>query len=142
MTMPKLHTEGAWFADERGRKVILRGVNLGGDCKVPYPDGGTNFPSDFSDHREVSFTGRPFSLNEAGEHLSRLRAGSRKVVQVSEVQGMEGETIVMQDLFKFKQTGFVNDMIQGSQLATGLRPSFMYKLISNNVKLPDSIFAR
>ena len=75
-------------------------------------------------------------------HLSRLRDGSRKVVQVSEVQGMEGETIVMQDLFKFKQTGFVNDMIQGSQLATGLRPSFMYKLISNNVKLPDSIFAK
>jgi pilus assembly protein CpaF len=75
-------------------------------------------------------------------HLSRMRDGSRKVVHVSEVQGMEGETIVMQDLFKFKQTGFVNDMILGTQEATGLRPSFLYKLTSNNIKLPDSVFGR
>jgi len=52
----------------------LRGVNLGGDCKVPYPDGGTNFPSDFSNHRQVSFIGRPFPTKEADEHFSRLRA--------------------------------------------------------------------
>jgi pilus assembly protein CpaF len=75
-------------------------------------------------------------------HLSRMRDGSRKVVHISEVQGMEGETIVMQDLFKFKQTGFVNDMILGTQEATGLRPSFLYKLTSNNIKLPDSVFGR
>ena len=75
-------------------------------------------------------------------HLSRLRDGSRKVVQVSEVQGMEGETIVMQDMYKFKQTAYVNEMIQGSQQATGIRPGFMHKLIANNVKLPDSVFGK
>ncbi|MHB8380983.1 MAG: cellulase family glycosylhydrolase [Candidatus Binataceae bacterium] len=72
-SMPRMHLEGRWFVDEAGRRVIVRGVNLGGDCKVPYPNGGTNFPSDFSDHREVSFVGRPFPIDEAGEHFARLR---------------------------------------------------------------------
>src|SRR5260370_28089702 len=74
MILPRVHIEGRWFVDEHGRRIILRGVNLGGDCKVPFPDGGTNFPSDFSNHREVSFIGRPFALAEADEHFSRLRA--------------------------------------------------------------------
>jgi Glycoside hydrolase family 5 C-terminal domain/Cellulase (glycosyl hydrolase family 5) len=74
MSLPRLHIEGRWLVDEHGRRIILRGVNLGGDCKVPYPDGGTNFASDFADHREVSFVGRPFPIAEADEHFSRLRA--------------------------------------------------------------------
>jgi hypothetical protein len=70
--MTPLHTLGTRFIDAHGRQVILRGVNLGGDCKLPFPDGGTQHPTDFADHRTVSFVGRPFPLDEADEHLARL----------------------------------------------------------------------
>lgn len=68
-----LRTVGDRFVDASGRSVLLRGINLGGDCKLPYPDGATCRPTDFADHRGVSFVGRPFPLAEAATHLGRLR---------------------------------------------------------------------
>jgi len=72
MSKPLIDVRGSLFVDPHGRQAILRGVNLGGDCKVPWPDGGTDRPSDFSDHRTVSFIGRPFPLAEADDHLARI----------------------------------------------------------------------
>ena len=67
-------TAGTWFKDEHGRTLLLRGVNLGGSTKVPFtPNGATWNREGFFDHRNVSFVGRPFPLDQADEHFSRLR---------------------------------------------------------------------
>ena len=75
-------------------------------------------------------------------HLERVRDGTRKIVKVSEVQGMESDTIVMQDLFIFNQTGIKNGLVQGALKATGLRPQFLQKLVANNIELPESLFEK
>ena len=74
-------------------------------------------------------------------HLARLKDGTRKVTQVTEVQGMEGDTFVLQDLFVLNQTGIRGGVVQGSLRCTGLRPRFAEKFAMNNVALPDSVFA-
>lgn len=73
-------------------------------------------------------------------HLERMKDGTRKVVQVSEVQGMEGDTVVMQDLFIFDQQGIKNGVVIGGLKSTGLRPKFMAKLHANSIELPESVF--
>jgi len=73
-------------------------------------------------------------------HMERMRDGTRKIVQVAEVQSMEGDTIVMQDLFYFEQTGIQNGRVVGLLKSTGLRPRFAEKFAVNNIDLPASIF--
>ncbi|HOX31737.1 MAG TPA: cellulase family glycosylhydrolase [Spirochaetales bacterium] len=65
---------GERWRDEEGRRLVLRGVNLGGDSKVPTrPFGATREKAGFYDWKGVSFVGRPFPLAEADEHFSRLK---------------------------------------------------------------------
>jgi hypothetical protein len=70
-----IKAQGKWLKDEHGRTLLLRGVNLGGSSKVPLvPNGATHFREGFWEHRDVSFVGRPFPLEQADEHLARLRS--------------------------------------------------------------------
>ena len=74
-------------------------------------------------------------------HQSRIRDGSRKVTYITEVQKMEGNTIVLQDLFRFVQTGVdENGKVMGHFKSTGLKPSCMEKFTMNGIELPDSLF--
>ena len=74
-------------------------------------------------------------------HLDRLADGTRKVVKVTEVQGMEGDVVVTQDIFEFRQTGIQNGRIHGYLDGRGIRPRFMEKLESAGIDLPPDIFA-
>ena len=73
-------------------------------------------------------------------HMDRMRDGTRKVTHVTEVQGMEGDTIVLQDLFEFVQTGMHNGKVMGKTVSTGLRPKFAEKFAVNDISLPSEIF--
>ena len=73
-------------------------------------------------------------------HHERMRDGSRRVVNVTEVQGMESDTIVLQDIFTFQQTGIQDGRIIGQLRATGMRPRFISKLEAAGIYLPPSVF--
>ena len=73
-------------------------------------------------------------------HQERLRDGTRKVVNITEVSGMEGDVITMTDIFVFEQSGFEGGKIIGRLRPTGLRPKFMEQIESSGIHLPPSIF--
>ncbi|MGQ9594460.1 MAG: CpaF family protein [Anaerolineae bacterium] len=73
-------------------------------------------------------------------HQERMKDGSRKIVSITEVQGMEGDVIVLSDLFQFEQTGVENGRIIGRLKPTGIRPKFMSRLEAANLYLPPEIF--
>ncbi|MEO1165197.1 MAG: CpaF family protein, partial [Chloroflexota bacterium] len=66
--------------------------------------------------------------------------GSRKVMAVAEVQGMEGEMVTMSNIFEFEQTGFENNKIVGRIRPTGIRPRFYERIEDAGINLPPSVF--
>jgi len=71
---------------------------------------------------------------------SRLRDGSRRVLFITETQGMEGEMITMSDIFEFEQTAFEAGRIVGRIRPTGIRPRFIDRIEEAGVHLPPSVF--
>ena len=71
---------------------------------------------------------------------SRLRDGTRKIVQITEVQGMEGDVVILQDVFRFIEKGLdANGNVIGEMLPTGDRPRFLARLEAEGYRLPAEI---
>ncbi|HXH13862.1 MAG TPA: CpaF family protein [Alphaproteobacteria bacterium] len=74
-------------------------------------------------------------------HVARLSDGSRKLVSLQEVTGMEGETINLQEIFVFEPRGLdANGVVQGRFKATGIRPRFVEKLQARGIQVPMDMF--
>ena len=72
---------------------------------------------------------------------ARLKDGSRKITNITEVQGMEGDVVVLQDIFVFEQTGLdERGKIVGQLRPTGIRPKFVELFEQFNIYLPPNIF--
>ncbi|KAG0199519.1 hypothetical protein BGX28_007240 [Mortierella sp. GBA30] len=70
----RITSHGRWFRDTQNRTLLMRGVNMCGNSKLPTtPNGSSHLNEGFFDHRNVCFLGRPFPRDQADEHFSRLR---------------------------------------------------------------------
>ncbi len=90
---------------------------------------------------EVATRRQIASAIEVVVQVSRLSDGSRKVLNITEITGMEGQVISMQDIFVFKKTGIgENGVVLGEFVPTGIRSRFTERLLSSGVRLPAGIF--
>ncbi|HEX6139527.1 MAG TPA: ATPase, T2SS/T4P/T4SS family [Candidatus Limnocylindria bacterium] len=129
---------------------MLQAMNTGHDGSMS--TGHANSPRDMLARLEtmVLMAGMDLPLRAIREqiasavdlivHQNRLKDGSRKIVNITEVQGMEGDVIVMQDIFVFEQTGVVEGKIQGKLKPTGIRPKFVEKFEAAGIHLPPNVF--
>ncbi len=74
-------------------------------------------------------------------HVTRLSDGKRKITNIQEITGMEGDIITTQDIFVFEQTSVSDDgTVKGHFKATGIRPRFIERLRTHGVRIADEIF--
>ncbi|HUX46560.1 MAG TPA: CpaF family protein, partial [Desulfosporosinus sp.] len=131
---------------------MLQAMNTGHDGSLT--TGHANTPRDMLSRLEtmVLMAGMDLPVRAIREQISsaldvivqqsRLRDGSRKLTHITEVLGMEGDVIVLQDIYRFEQTGIDKQgKVQGHFRATGIRPHFIEKLIAAGQILPDDIFS-
>jgi pilus assembly protein CpaF len=72
---------------------------------------------------------------------ARLKDGTRRITHITEVQGLEGDVIVLQDIFEYKQEGVDdNGKIIGRLVPTGVRPKFFERLEQSGIHIPPSVF--
>ncbi len=130
---------------------MLQAMNTGHDGSLT--TGHANTPRDMLSRLEtmVLMAGMELPVRAIREQIAaavdvivqqnRLRDGSRKIVNITEVLGLEGDTIVLQDIFVFEQKG-VDDhgKIIGQLKTSGIRPKFISKIEAAGIKIPDEVF--
>jgi pilus assembly protein CpaF len=129
---------------------MLQAMTTGHDGSLS--TGHANSPADMLRRLEtmVLMTGYALPLRAIREqiasavdlivHTARLKDGTRKIVNITEVYGIEDDEILTQDIFVFEQTGIVDGKIQGELRPTGIRPTFMPQFEKNGVTLPEGEF--
>jgi pilus assembly protein CpaF len=129
---------------------MLQAMTTGHDGSLS--TGHANSPADMLRRLEtmVLMTGYALPLRAIREqiasavdlivHTARLKDGTRKIVNITEVYGIEDDEILTQDIFAFEQTGIVDGKIQGELRPTGVRPTFMPQFEKNGVTLPEGEF--
>jgi len=130
---------------------MLQAMNTGHDGSITTLHANT--PRDAVSRMETMslMAGLDFPLKVIREQIAsaielivqqaRMRDGSRRITQITEVAGMEGETVVLQDIFKFVEEGVDKDgKVMGGIRPTGLRPIFTPKLEAAGFRLPPEIF--
>ena len=96
--------------------------------------GGLNIPDKALRHQVASAI-------HAVVQVARLKDGSRKMLYLNEIVGMEGDVIVMQEIFRFEMRGLTEEgKLKGKFKATGIRPKFTAQLEALGVELPDKVF--
>src|SRR4051812_20256666 len=129
---------------------MLQAMNTGHDGSMS--TGHANTPRDMLSRLEtmVLMAGVDLPLRAVREqiasavdlivHQDRLKDGTRKITNITEIQGMEGDVIVLQDVFMFEQTGILEGKVQGHLKPTGVRPRFSEKFEAHGIHLPPRMF--
>ncbi|WP_025027363.1 CpaF family protein [Caldalkalibacillus mannanilyticus] len=149
----RMRPERIVIGEVRGGEALdmLQAMNTGHDGSLA--TGHSNSPRDMISRLEtmVLMAGIELPVRAIREQIagavdviiqqSRLKDGSRKIINITEVQGLEGDVIVLQDIFVFKQEGIdTQGKMIGRLLPTGVRPKFYDRLESSGIHIPASVF--
>jgi pilus assembly protein CpaF len=149
----RMRPERIVIGEVRGGEALdmLQAMNTGHDGSLA--TGHANSPRDMIARLEtmVLMAGMELPIKAIRQQIAgaidlivqqaRLKDGSRKIINITEVQDLEGDVVVLQDIFSFNQKGLdKSGKIVGKMVATGIRPKFYDRLESSGINIPPSIF--
>jgi len=148
----KMRPDRLILVEARGEEVLhlVQGMNSGHDGSMASIH--ANSPRDALNRLETMATMAGLSVPlltirqqlatavQVITHQARLPDGSRKLLAISEVVGMQGDTIMLKEIFKFRESGVEDGKIIGRSVATGYIPTFMKQIHNAGISLPMEMF--